>query len=332
VSVWRLSASGLARAARRGAVALGSLVLLSSPLPALAQDTHLVVITGVGGSDPHVKRFHEWATAIVDASIRQELSEANITYLGDKPELDAQRIRARSTRDGVTQALTDLAGRAGQDDEVFIVLIGHGSFDGKQAAFNLSGPDLSAADYATLLGRFKGQVVFVNTASSSGAFLPVLAGPQRTIVTATKTGGERNETRFPEHFVQGLSDPAADADRNGRISIFEAFEFARLRVVTSYEQSGHIATEHPTLDDGTGGKMAAMLYLAPRRSRTKEMAGADPALRALIEEQEKLEAQVAALRLRKDSMDPAAYEAALEKALTELALKSRAVREAEAAK
>jgi hypothetical protein len=312
---------------------LAMLAAIATARPVAAQDTHLLVVTGVAGTEPHATRFHGWATAIVDASTKAGLPASNITYLADTPDQDPARIKGRSTRDGVTQALADLATRAKPDDEVFIMLIGHGSFDGRQAAFNLPGPDLSAADYATLLGRFtRQQVVFVNTASSSGAFLPVLAGPGRTIVTATKTGGERNETRFPEHFVDGLANPAADADRNGRISIFEAFEYARLRVAASYEQSGHIATEHPTLDDGTGGKMAAMLYLSPRRSQTAEMADADPALRALIEEQEALERQVAALRLRKDRMDPAAYEAELERVLTELALKTRAVREAGAAK
>lgn len=288
-----------------------------------------MIVAGVAGSPVHAERFHGWATAIIDASAKAGLPASNIFYLADRPEQDPSRIKGRSTRDGVTEVLADLATRARPDDEVFIILIGHGSFDGRHAAFNLPGPDLSAADYATLLGRFaRQQVVFVNTASSSGAFLPVLAGPGRTIVTATRTGGERNETRFPEHFVDGLSNPSADGDRNGRISIFEAFEYARLRVAASYKQSGHIPTEHPTLDDGADGKVAAMLYLSPRRSRTAEVAGADPAFRALVEEQEALEREVAALRLRKDGMDPAAYEAELERVLTALALKARAVREA----
>jgi hypothetical protein len=311
--------------ALQGAICLLTLVAV----PVAAQDTHLVIVAGVAGSPQHAERFHSWASAIADAATKAGLPASNITYLADRPDQDPARIKGRSTRDGVTQAFTELAGRVRPDDEVFIILIGHGSFDGRQAAFNLPGPDLSAADYATILGRFsRQQVVFVNTASSSGAFVPVLAGPGRTIVTATRTGGERNETRFPEHFVDGLTSSAADADRNGRISVFEAFEYARLRVAASYEQSGHIPTEHPTLDDGTDGKVAGMLYLAPRRSRTAEMAGADPALRALVEEQEALERQVAALRLRKDRMPEAEYEAELERVLTELALKTRAVREA----
>ena len=84
----------------------------------------------------------------------------------------------------------------------------------------------------------------MNTASSSGAFLQPLAGPARTIVTATKTGGERNETRFAEFFVQALDAEEADRDRNGRVSVLEAFDFAAAKVKAAYEKEGHILTEH----------------------------------------------------------------------------------------
>src|SRR5439155_10102118 len=98
-------------------------------------------------------------------------------------------------------------------------------------------------------------------------FLAALAGPGRTIVTATKTGGERNETRFPSYFVEAFEDNAADSDRNGRVSVFEAFEYARTKVAKSYEQQGLILTEHAALDDGNQGKLAATLFLESDRSR-----------------------------------------------------------------
>jgi hypothetical protein len=299
--------------------------------PAAAQDTHLLVIVGVGGSEEHTAKFDAWANAVVDAARKNGVPEANVAYLGDKPgQADA---KARATRENVTQAFANVAARAKPNDEVFVLLIGHGSFDGRQAAFNLPGPDLAAPEYAQLLERLALQrVVFVNTASSSGAFLPVLAGPGRTIVTATKTGGERNETRFPEFFVEALSGDEADRDRNGRVSTLEAFDFARTKVQTSYEQGGHLLTEHAALDDGSEGKFAATQYLAPPRSRSAEMANADPALRVLVEARDALEQQVAELRLRKDSMDAASYEQQLEKLLTDLALKTREIREFEAKK
>ena len=321
-------------ARRRWPLVLGLLALMgASARPAAAQDTHLLVIVGVGGSEEHSAKFHGWATAVVDAAKEHGIAEGNVTYLGQQPGPEPGSPSARATRESVTQAFADIAKRAAPNDEVFVLLIGHGSFDGRQAAFNLSGPDLAAPDYARLLERLALQrVVFVNTASSSGAFLPVLAGPGRTIVTATKPGGERNETRFPEFFVEALAGEEADRDRNGRVSALEAFDYARTRVVNSYEQGGHLLTEHAALDDGSEGKFAATQYLAPPRSRTAEMANADPALRLLVEERDGLEQQVAALQQRKGSLDPAAYEQQLEKLLTDLALKSREIREFEAQK
>lgn len=307
----------------------------ASATPAIAQDTHVIVITGVGGDEEHTAQFHKWASAMIDvAAKRGGVADQNIVYLSEKPELDPARIKGRSTRENVQKAFGDLSMRAQPNDEVFVMLIGHGSFDGKVAAFNLPGPDLTADDFARLLAKIPAQrIVFVNTASSSGGFLAALAGPGRTIVTATKTGGERNETRFPAYFVEAFDNNVADADRNGRVSIAEAFEYARTKVTAAYQKEGIILTEHAALDDGRDGKFAATLFLESEKARAAATASvADPALRALLEEQRKLEDEVAALRLRKDSMDPKEYDQQLEKLLTDLAVKARAIREREGKK
>jgi len=312
-----------------------TLLVCGCAVSARAQDTHLLVIAGVAVDDERATLFHKWATTLVDAAKRRgAVPDADITYLADKPEQDPARIRARSTRENVMKAFADVSARAKPNDEVFVLLIGHGSFDGRQAAFNLPGPDLTAADFAKLLATFATErVVFVNTTSASGAFLPTLAGPGRTIVTATKTGGERNEPRFAEYFVQALDGDAADRDRNGRVSVLEAFDYARANVVKAYEQEGHILTEHATLDDGSEGKFAATLFLASERARSASIAEtADPALRALIVQRDALERQVAELKLRKDGLDPEQYERELEKLLTDLALKTKAIRDLEGKK
>jgi hypothetical protein len=312
------------------AVWLACAVLLASTSPAFAQDVHVLVIAGVGGDEEHVKQFDKWATAVLDAAKKQGVLDANVAYLGENPAQSKGRMLARATRENVTKAFGDIAARAKPDDEIFVLLLGHGSFDGKVGAFNLPGPDLSANDYATLLDRFKTQkIAFVNTASSSGAFLQPLAGPARTIVASTRTGGERNEPRFAAHFVEALTGEAADRDRNGRVSVLEAFDYAAAKVKTSYEQAGQILTEHATIDDGSEGRLAGALYLAPERSRTAAAQSADPALRALLEERDALERQVAALRLKKDAMPAEQYEARLEQLVTDLALKTRAIREFE---
>jgi len=307
-------------------------LILGTPAVAAAQDVHLLVVTGVGGDEEHSTQFQKWAGAIVDSAKKHGVLDANVDWLGEAPDKDP-RIKGRSGKDNVTKAFTDLAAKAKPNDEIFVVLIGHGSFDGKTAAFNLPGPDLTAAEYAMLLEKFTTQkVTFVNTASSSGAFLQPLAGPARTIITATKTGGERNETRFAEFFVQALDAEEADRDRNGRVSVQEAFDFAASKVKAAYEKEGHILTEHAALDDSSQGKLASTLYLAPERSRTAAAQNADPALRALLEQRDALERQVNDLRLKKDAMDQAAYDQQLEKLLTELAVKTRQIRELEGRK
>jgi hypothetical protein len=308
-------------------------VFLLSAQSLFAQDIHLLVVTGVGGDEEHVKKFGAWSTAIVSAAAKNGIPEANITYLGEDPAASGGKMKARASKDNVTKAFDDLAKAAKPNDQIIIVLIGHGSFDGKVGSFNLPGPDLTAPDYATLLDRFKTQrVAFINTTASSGAFLEPLAGPARTIVAATKTGGERNETVFGEYFAEALGVEAADRDRNGRVSIQEAFDYAAGKVKAAYEKNGTILTEHATLDDSAQGKLASTQYLAPERSRTAAAQSADPALRALLEQRDALERDVEGLRLRKDSMPAAQYEEQLEKLLTDLALKTRAIRDLEGKK
>ena len=186
---------------------------IASTSSAFAQQTHLLVITGVPGDEEHAQKFQTWATTFIDAAKKKDaVPDANITSLSDK----------QSTRAGVEKAFADLASRVRPGDAVFILLLGHGSFNGTQAFFNLPGPDLTVEEWNKLLTKLPAQrIAFVNTASSSGAFLPTIAAPGRVIVTATKTGGERNETQFPEFFVAAYNDPAADRDRNGHVSVAE---------------------------------------------------------------------------------------------------------------
>ena len=314
----------------RTAMAALAWAALASPVRAQVADTHLIVITGVEADAADGQQFHTWATSIIDAAAKRGgIAADNTIYLADKPDADPARIKGRSTRENVEKAIGDVAARAKANDEVFIVLIGHGSFDSRGAAFNLPGPDLMAADYAKLLSRFPTErVVFVNTASSSGGFLQALAGPGRTIVTATKTGGERNDTQFPEYFAEAFTSEAADKNGDGRVSVLEAFNYAKARVSAAFQQKGNILTEHASLDDGQDGKLADTLFLDSARARAASLATvSDPALRALLEQKQGLEDQIAALKLRKAAMEPAQYDEALEELLTDLALKTRAIQQ-----
>jgi hypothetical protein len=304
---------------------LAGLLVLACSSVAAAQQTYVLLVTGVPGDEEHAKMFKEWATTFLDAAKKKEgVPEGNITYLSDHG----------ATRAAVEKAFADIGAKARANDELFVLLIGHGSFDGTTAAFNLMGPDLTADDYARLLSKFSAQrVVFVNTGSSSGAFLKPLAAPGRVIVTATKTGGERNDTDFPRYFVAAFADDAADRDRNGHVSVAEAFEYAKTKVVQAFSQKGLLLTEHATLEDSGEGQLASAVFLGGAQGRSAlQVDTNDPELRALAEQKDALDRQIAALRAKKATMDPAAYDAEMEQLLTALALKTKEIRDLQAKK
>ena len=301
------------------------LIVSASAVPAFAQQTHLLVITGVPGDEEHTAQFQKWATTFIDAAkTKDAVPAANITALSEK----------QSTKAGVEKAFADLTARVKPDDGVVVLLIGHGSFNGTQGAFNLPGPDLTVDEWTKLLGRFPSQhVAFINTSSSSGAFLPALASPGRVVVTATKTGGERNETMFPEFFVAAFNDPSADRDRNGHVSIAEAFDYAKTKVAQAFQQKGLLLTEHAVMDDGGQGRLAATMFLGNGRADgALAIDTSNPAMKALADEKDTIDQKITALKLKKNTMDEAQYDAQLEQLLTDLALKTKAIRDLQAKK
>jgi hypothetical protein len=323
------------------------LLVLSLALatPAAAQDSHLLVVTGLEGDAEHGDRFFDWASQLVDTvRTKFQLPAERVIYLSEKPERDPKKISGRSTRDGIDKALAGIASRAKPTDVVFVVLFGHGSSDGNEPRFNLPGPDMGATDFGKLLGRFQTErVVFVNTTSSSGEFVKALSGPRRTILTATRTGAERFDTQFGGFFVEAIAGDAADGNKDRRVSVLEAFLYARGQVQRAFEKQGFLQTEHALLDDdgdGEGiqdpdvlkpdGRVAATLYLGT--SPLTSASGApitDPALKALHEERVALERRISELGAIKGTVSPEKYAAELEKLATELALKNREIKQRE---
>ena len=326
------------------------LVFTALASTARAQQTHVLVVVGLGGDPAYTEQFHAWATALIDAATeRYSVPADNIVYLGEETDNDTEAIADRSTKENVAAAIDAIADRAAPADHVAIVLFGHGSFT-DTARINLPGRDLSAADFAELLDRLRGRrVTFVNTASASGPFVEALSGEGRIVVTATKTGGERNAAVFGGYFVEAFAEGEEEADQNKdrRVSILEAFTYARLRVAAEYEADGKLLTEHALLDDNgdgegtdepdplTGDGMVArtFFFTGGEGIATADMAFPDdPELRALYAERTALTDRVEALRLLRDGTDPERYAEELENVLVELALKSREIRQLEEAK
>ena len=293
--------------------------------PAVSQAapaTHVLLVTGLSGEPRFATGFHDAAAAIFDAArSRWGVADSSLVYLAEDPAQDPARIRGRATRESVAAAFAALARRTAPGDLVFVMLIGHGSGQGAESRLSLPGPDVSAADFAGWLTPLAGRTVaLVNAASGSGDFAGVLAGPDRVIVTATRSAFERNETTFAAQFARALTGEAADADRDGRVTLLEAFAHARREVARGYETRNLLATEHAQLSDSALARTIAF-GLAQRP--------ADPRVAALVDERRALEARVDALRRRKGTMDSTAYERELERLLLEIAEKTAGIRAAE---
>jgi len=294
----------------------------------------LLIVVGLAGDPEHGKTFHKWGTTLAEASERLGVPKERLVYLVDQPGEGDTRVTGKATRDEIGKAIDGFGKQAGPEDVVFIMLIGHGSYDGRESKFNLPGPDMAAGDFNLLLKRLPTkQVVLVNASA-----------PGRTIVTATRSGAEHFTTLFGGFFIDALTSEAADADKNKRISVLEAFKFAKTEVTRAYEREGLLATEHALLDDdgdkegsadpsnaGTDpknkdGKVASVVSLGVAGD---DGLPADPKLRALHVERRDLERRVESLRLLKESMDQAKYTSELEKLVTAIALKTREIRAAE---
>lgn len=275
----------------------------------------LLVVVGLSGDPEHGQLFQKWGATLAATAGTLGIPTERVTQLGDQ-----------ATKDDVERAIDAIAKRSAPDDVVFIVLIGHGSFDGRTAKFNLRGPDLSAADFAALLRRLPSKhVVLANTSSASGPFKEALAGPGRTIITATRNGAEQYATLFGGFFVDAFAIDEADGDKNHRVTVQEAFDYAQREVGRAYERLGLLATEHAVIDDT--GKLAGAFALGTMGESAA--LPSDPRLRALYMERRELEQRVEALKVLKSGMDQARYESELEKVVTSLALKTREIRQAE---
>ena len=244
-------------------------------------------------------------------------------------------MHAKSTKENVIAIFEKIQTKVRPGDQLYVLLIGHGSFRSEQSRFNLPGPDVTAEEFEAILKPFGGQqIVFVNATSASGNFLPVLSGPNRIVVTATKSGYERNESQFGQYFVEAYSGDGADTDKNERVSVLEAYTYARIRVKGYYDEETMLQTEHSVLDDngdGEGshepseneGDVAGTAYLMGEAAVAEGFSdvdlAADPDLAKLVEKRRELEGRVVALRQQKESMPEDLYLQELERVLLELA-------------
>ena len=289
---------------------LAAIMGLASLCPATAsgydgeRTASCLVVTGLGGVAEYEENFRSWGEA-TESICRDGITEQAVL-------LDGSEVG----RDQVLRGLDALKSTP-QDGQVWLFLIGHASHDGRQYKFNIKGPDLTGDDLKQALDELGTRRTFVIAAtSSSGVLAEELSGENRVIVTATQSARERHAPLFMSFFVEAAHSAVADRNKDGRVSINEAFTFSEAAVKEWYEGKGRLQTEHPVLRDGADGAgLASMAYL----SSPPEQAYRTLEAQELAPQRIRLEREIEDLKLRKTEMETADYYKELERLLLELA-------------
>ena len=303
------------------------LLTLSLPQQVEARPT-VVVVVGAEGESEFGREFKEWADRWESAA---ERGSAELVVVGR----EAPAVPAKTDKEHLQGVL---GAEVKKDDApLWVVLIGHGTHDGREAKFNLRGPDVSDQELAEWLKPCTRPLAVINCSSASAPFLKPLSGKGRVVITATRSGSEVNFSRFGEHLSGAIADQGADLDKDGQTSLLEAFLAASHRVEEFYKQEARLATEHALLDDnGDGLGIPANWFQGTRATRSAKDGAAVDGLRAhqwhlvmssaeqaippeLRVRRDQLELEVASLRSRKASLPEEEYYAKLEPLLIELA-------------
>lgn len=304
---------------------VSALLLALSATQASAADPTVILVVGAGGTAEFAEQFLDWSSAWKKAA---EASKATLHQIGVAEPPDG------NDRERLVELLRS---EASGSSPVWLIFIGHGTFDGKIAKFNLRGPDISATELATVLTDFERPLAVVNCASASAPFINALSGPNRVVITATKSGAQYNFARFGRFMAQAMLDPSADIDKDEQTSLLEAFLLASAKVVEFYELDSRLATEHALLDDnGDGLGTLSEWYRGVRATRVAKDGASFDGLRAnqmfLVRsaaeqqlsdearlERDSLEAKLESLRSQKDQLSESEYFARLEVILLALA-------------
>jgi hypothetical protein len=202
----------------------------------------LVLVVGAAGEPEYAKEFAADAGLWKQAAAKGRLQTTVIGLDSASPQNDR------------TELLDVLAAQVARPaGELWLVFLGHGTFDGRSAKFNLRGPDISADELANALKPCHRPIIVIQCASAGGPFLPALSAPGRVIVTATRSGNEVNATRFGNYLARAIADPSADLDKDGQTSLLEAFLLAARLTDQFYKEQGRLATEHSLIDDNGDG-------------------------------------------------------------------------------
>jgi len=310
------------------------LCICASVAVAVDQNGRWAILVAGASGDPDLQKLYLQELKDLRATLQGPLQIAfdHVYVLFDDPSKDPALVQYKSTRENLEKVCHEVATRAGKEDLVFLFLEGHGSYDQSSYKLNLVGPDPNAEELAAILYSIPAQhFVVVNATSGSGASLRSLSRKGTIVISATKSGSERNQTHFGQFFAEALKNNNADSDKSGRVSVLEAFSYAAQKVEEHYTKGGELQTEHPVLDDNGDGQGQAKP--APENgegslARTTYLDAGSPLLakgkmtpqeQELAKEAQSLEQQVETLKYAKTRMSETKYEKKLKTLLLRLA-------------
>ena len=296
---------------------------------------YAVILTGPTIGETNKNQFRQWAFSLHDILARDYgYTSESITLLYDKgatKSISDERIDGACDLNGIEQGLAQLAARVKTGDQITLYLIGHGSGAEEEAKFNIVGPDVTGAQFAELLDQFNEQdIAIVNTTSASYGFSTSLSGEGRVVISSTRSPSERYDPIFSRYFIEALDSRNGDRDKNNRVSMLEAFQYAKSNVEAWYEEQGRLASEHAGLDDNgdalfalnpiiddSDGRLAEIAYID---SAVDETSGLSPGARVLKARMQELERDVFILRGRKQDFLESDYWKEIELLLVDLAV------------
>ncbi|HEX7938774.1 MAG TPA: hypothetical protein VF483_07250 [Gemmatimonadaceae bacterium] len=301
------------------------MALLVAMASSASAQTRLVIVSGLGGAPKYTKEFADLANTMANAAKeRAGLQDSSIAWYGDPAAPRSKWFRGPSLKDTLESVLARLAQRP-INEQLVLVLIGHGSGEAEDTKISLPGPDLAARDFKRMLASFGARrVAFVNLTSASGDMMGVLAAPGRVVITATKSAFERNESHFGEFFITAFAKDGADTDKDNRVSLLEAFAYAEAETKRLYDADSRMLTEHSQIADVSG--VAKQFFLTPG---ALHHGAADARLTALYNDRAALDDSIQALKAKKTTMAGDAYESALERLMIALAQNAQEIRKLE---
>jgi len=218
-----------------------------------AEGYHLVLV-GSGGTAEYTTKFQEWGERLRAAIVTQLEAPADQVAVLTETGSVVTEATTGIDRETIAAAFSQLQKKIGPDEDLYVYLIGHGSYIKDESNFHIPGPDLTARELDALLESLgNGTTIVINSTSSSAGFINELSAPDRIICTATKNVSEVNATEFMRFFIEAIEEGSADRNHDERISVLEACEQAAELTASWYSSENLIATEHAILDDNGDG-------------------------------------------------------------------------------